>query len=689
MKALRKPSIFAAETLKKIVAIRFLSRFKLATRLLSGFLIVALASAVIGMYCVNNLQNISNMSEEMYERILKPSQNVGQINDNYKKTCIALRQLIVTNNEGMIQKQLSAIDTGLTQIPSAVSETDALLQPGETKERLAKFQEVFENYSVIMRNLVSLYEGGQSEEIATQLSTMSDLRNAERSMDAAIDSLVYAVTSEASLINHSNIATSESVVMITTVAIAVVLILSVLIGFMLSRGISKPIKKLTKEAKLLSEGDTDFTLTAKTTKDELGQMEASFAGILSAIKRLETDTDILIDSAMRGALSVRADESKHNGAYRKIVKGFNATLDAMIAPIEESATVLHEFSKGNLNVSVDGEFEGDFARIKNALNMTIQTLSGYICEISDVIRNMADGILSMSIESEYAGDFIQLKEAINQCIDAFDDVLKEINQASEEVALGAGQISDGSQVISQGTAEQAGELESFTSVVRHIAQTAQHNAIDAEQASALAQSVKADATNGNEKMLLLRNAMTEIQDSSSNISKIIKVIDDIAFQTNILALNAAVEAARAGAHGRGFAVVAQEVRNLAIRSAQAAKETQLLIEGEQTKTAYGTKTTDEAVEMLTGILENIKHVAEISDQIACASREQADRMTQINTGIEQLSTVVQSNSATAEQAAASSQQLAEQSEHLKIMVGRFHLKKETELEINGIIQQLN
>lgn len=152
---------------------------------------------------------------------------------------------------------------------------------------------------------------------------------------------------------------------------------------------------------------------------------------------------------------------------------------------------------------------------------------------------MADGKLNVGLVSEYKGDFVRLKESINQCINAFDGVLKEISRASEEVALGAGQLSNGSQIISQGSAKQAGELESFKNAVRNVTKTAKHNAQSAEKASDLAQSAKANAANGNEMIQLLHNAMTETQESSVNISKIIKVIDGIAFQTNILALNAA------------------------------------------------------------------------------------------------------------------------------------------------------
>lgn len=681
MKVWKRLIAFAGGALKKLAGIRILSRLKLAARLLGGFLIVALISAAIGVYAVMNLGSISKMSAQMYESILKPSQNVAQLQDTYQTMCIALRQLVVTTNESMAKKHVSAIETGLTQIPSAISATDALLEPGETKDRLAALQKTFDDYTAVMRDMLGLYENGDTDEIIDQLSKTSALRNAERSMDAAIDSLVYAVTSEASLIHHSNTQTSGSVIAVTSAAIAAVLALSVLIGALISRSISKPVKALTRNARLLSEGETGLSLAAKAGSDELGQMEASFATILAAIRRLETDTDRLIAAAMDGALSVRADETPHSGAYRKIVRGFNATLDAMLTPVEESARVLREVSQGNLGVSVQGEFYGDFARMKDALNGTIEALSGYIGEISGVTRDMADGRLDVGIVSEYKGDFVALKEAINRCVDAFDGVLKDIGTASGEVALGAGQLSDGSQVISQGAAEQAGELEAFTEVTRRISETARVNAENAGRASALAQSAKADAVSGNDKMRLLQNAMTEIHESSGSISKIIRVIDDIAFQTNILALNAAVEAARAGGHGRGFAVVAQEVRNLAARSAEAARETQLLIENERSKTAYGAKTADEAVAMLTGILDDIRRVADISDQIAGASEEQAAEMTRIDKGIEQLSQVVQSNSATAEQAAASSQQLAAQAEYLRQMVGRFSLKQEAAPEL--------
>jgi methyl-accepting chemotaxis protein len=259
-------------------------------------------------------------------------------------------------------------------------------------------------------------------------------------------------------------------------------------------------------------------------------------------------------------------------------------------------------------------------------------------------------------------------------IEKNNELLGNINAAAEQVAAGAKQISDSSVQLSQGSTEQASTVQQLTSSLEEVSTQTKQNAKNANEANTLAEAVRDNAQQGSGQMSDMLKAMEEINNSSSDISRIIKVIDEIAFQTNILALNAAVEAARAGQHGKGFAVVAEEVRNLAARSANAAKETTELIEGSIKRTENGTRIAKETSESLNKIVEGVEKAAALVNNIDIASNEQAAAIEQINQGIIQVSQVIQANSATSEESAAASEELSTQAELLRDSVHKFKLK---------------
>ncbi|MBC3803219.1 HAMP domain-containing protein [Acetobacterium fimetarium] len=298
-------------------------------------------------------------------------------------------------------------------------------------------------------------------------------------------------------------------------------------------------------------------------------------------------------------------------------------------------------------------------------------------------EKIAGGDLDVDIHINTGDEIADLGRSFQKMTDHINDVMTSIDSAAIQVAAGSKQIADSSMGLSQGATEQASSIEQLTASIEEISSQTKLNANNASEASELAESTKEDALQGNSEMKLMLQSMEEINESSNNISKIIKVIEEIAFQTNILALNAAVEAARARQHGKGFAVVAEEVRNLAARSADAAKETTAMIEGSIKKVDHGTQIATKTAAALNKIVGDVTKVSDIVGEIATASNEQAIGISQINQGIMQVSEVVQMNTATSEESAAASEELSSQAELLREQAERFNLKKVSHYSYRG------
>lgn len=342
-----------------------------------------------------------------------------------------------------------------------------------------------------------------------------------------------------------------------------------------------------------------------------------------------------------------------------------------IVEIEHSAS---KMAAGDYNTEINYHSGDEVGSLADSMRQMMVTTKEIILDTARGLSEIAGGNFDIAPSVEYIGVFDGIKTALVKIITDLSVTLSQIKMSADQVSSGSDQVSVGAQALAQGATEQASSVQELSASINEVSQQIRDNAANAATASKVADSVGGSIRTSSTQMTEMMGAMSEISSSSSQIGKIIKTIEDIAFQTNILALNAAVEAARAGAAGKGFAVVADEVRNLATKSSEAAKQTNVLIEGSVKSVENGVKIADATAKSLTEVVTGAQEITSLITKISQASDDQSNSISQINLGVEQISSVVQTNSATSEESAAASEELNGQANMMKQMIERFKLK---------------
>ena len=347
-------------------------------------------------------------------------------------------------------------------------------------------------------------------------------------------------------------------------------------------------------------------------------------------------------------------------------------------PILSLTKSVKKLSEGSLDEEIKVRSKNEIGALAKGLRQLVGQLKEYrlyIQEITDSLNEMQDGNLDIRLKNEYTGEFTKIKVALLDLSDKLTGLIGNIRISSDQVSSSAENVSAGAQNLTRGSMEQASSIEELSATINDISDRIRKNAENAAKANQAAATGQEEILKSDGQMQDMKASMNRINEKSAEISKIIKTIDDIAFQTNILALNAAIEAARAGEAGKGFAVVADEVRNLAQKSAEAAKDTTVLIDDTVKAVEQGSRLADSTAKSLHEVVNGQKELSILISEIASASDEQANAVSQVTTGIDQISSVVQTNSATAEESSASSSELNDQARNLREQISRFRLRR--------------
>jgi methyl-accepting chemotaxis protein len=679
-----------------------MKNLKIGARLGLGFgltLLLLVIVSIIGSIRTNNLED--SIRDVVDDKNVKVAIGHAMIN---AVTSFGLyhRNILIDKDPAVVTSELARGAEVRTAFLANLKKLDEM--PLNEREKA-----LIENITKARGAFVAVYQ--RFEEAVREY----DWDRAQREFDGdyrpSYDAYIAEVNKFIDYLSEQAAATGEEAERIATQTIWMFIsltVVAVLIGlglaFFITRSITRPVASVVDAANKMSKGDFDFSLQTDA-HDEVGEVLRAVSSVQQSVRGMIDDVGALAEAAVAGQLSARADASRHQGDYRRIVEGFNSTLDAVIGPLNVAADYLDRIAQGALPPKITDHYQGDFNTIKNNLNTAIGavnalvsdaamlaeaavagnlsaradaerhqgdyrrivegvngTLDAVITPINEVKRLMvalSQGDLTQQMVGNYQGDFAVLQQAVNESLTRLAEIIEQVRGAADALTNASAQVSATAQSLSQASSEQAASVEESSASIEEMTASINQNSENAKITDGMATKAAAEANEGGE-------AVRSTVEAMKNIAGKIGIIDDIAYQTNLLALNAAIEAARAGEHGKGFAVVAAEVRKLAERSQVAAQEIGELAGGSVSLAERAGKLLDEMVPV-------IRKTSDLVQEIALASEEQSSGVGQINNAMGQLNRATQQNASASEELAATAEELGGQAGQLQQLMGFFKL----------------
>jgi len=662
-----------------------LNNVKIGYKLVGTIIFIIVMSQFIGAYALSNLSNLRNKLNQISNVELPAVNELRNIDKEINFIVACERGLalgIMFDNEAIRKDLFAQISTSWNRLEKNWAAYEELPKGENEKQLWNEFMVNFEIWKKkhakgmeALTNKAKLVQAGVSEK---DENFQKWDKAADRAELEALDSLVPTINSLnnlVSIIASQSMSSAEKTRQSATTAASVFMVLMIIggavaisVGVFLARDIVNPLKKGLIMINEIAKGHLSTRLNMGNRKDEVGLLSHAMDRFADHLQQnVISNMRQIADGNVNVETAIIDDKDEIGPALQRMVETINSLVNSMNM-LTQSAM------EGKLNVRGDAEsFKGAYKEIVHGVNRTLDELVGPINEASDVLEKLAGKDMTARVTGDYKGDHAKIKNSLNMAVENLDRALQQVAIGADQVASASVQVSTGGQSLSQGASEQASSLEEVSSSLQEMSSMTKQNTLNAREANGVAETARNSAQKGVESMNRMSQAIEQIKTSSDATAKIVKTIDEIAFQTNLLALNAAVEAARAGDAGKGFAVVAEEVRNLAQRSAEAAKNTANLIDEAVKNAENGVAINAEVLTNFQDITDKINKVSQVVAEIAAVSEQQDQGISQVNKAVEQMNQLTQQNAANAEESASAAQQMSSQSEEMRSMVAGFKL----------------